>query len=173
MRRMEAQILSIRAAIQNNLTANSAIDVALGGIEVLQNMAVRMHELAVKANNGVYTDSDRVLANQEILALKDEYVRMAEHTTINDTKLLDGSFLTGIQVGSNVSENVDIDIDGILKRFDISAQGRATSDSIELVRELAIASGQSVSDTPLESRAIVTESGKIATGTSEFDVPAR
>ena len=172
MRRMEAQILSIRAAIQNNLTANSAIDAALGGIEVLQNMAVRMHELAVKANNGVYTNSDRVLANQEILALKDEYVRMAEHTTINDTKLLDGSFLTGIQVGSNVSENVDIDIDGILKRFDISAQGRATGSSIELVRELAIASGQSVSDTPLESRAIVTEPGKIATGTSEFDVPA-
>ena len=165
MRRMEAQILSIRAAIQNNLTANSAIDAALGGIEVLQNMAVRMHELAVKANNGVYTDSDRVLANQEILALKDEYVRMAEHTTINDTKFLDGSFLTGIQVGSNVSENVDIDIDGILKRFDISAQGRATGSSIELVRELAIASGQSVSDTPLESRAIVTEPGKIATGT--------
>ena len=53
-------------------------------------MAVRMHELAVKANNGVYTDSDRALANQEILSLKDEYVRMAEHTTINDTKLLDG-----------------------------------------------------------------------------------
>ena len=64
---------------------------------------------------------------------------------------------------SNVSENVDIDIDGILKRFDISAQGRATGSSIELVRELAIASGQSVSDTPLESRAIVTEPGKIAT----------
>ena len=41
-----------------------------------------------------------------------------------------------------------------------------------MVRELAIASGQSVSDTPLESRAIVTEPGKIATGTSEFDVPA-
>jgi len=98
---------------------------------------------------------------------------MAEHTTINNTRLLDGSFLTGIQVGSNITETIDIDIDGILKRFDISARGKATGSSIELVNALATASGQSVSDTPLESRAEVTEPGKIATGTSEFDVSAR
>jgi len=172
MRRMDAQILSIRAAIENNLTANSAIDAALSGIDVLQNMAVRMHELAVKANNGVYTNSDRVLANQEILALKQEYVRMAEHTTINNTKLLDGSFLSGFQVGSDITETVDIDIDGILKRFEISAQAKATGNTVEVVKPQAIAVGTSSSNTPISAIAEVTEPGKIATGTSEFDVPA-
>ncbi len=172
MRRMDAQILSIRAAIQNNLTANSAIDAALSGIEVLQNMAVRMHELAVKANNGVYTDSDRALANQEILALKQEYVRMAEHTTINNTKLLDGSFLSEFQVGSNITETVGLDIDGILKRFEISAHAKATGSSIEVIKPQTIATGTSVSNTPPLITAEITEPGKIATGTSEFDVPA-
>ena len=54
-------------------------------------MAIRMRELAVQMNNGVYTDSDRANAQLEVTALLAEIDKIANNAAFNEVKILDGT----------------------------------------------------------------------------------
>ncbi len=91
-KRMNAQIEGSKVANQNAGDGISIIEVADGTMSEMHDMLQRMNELAVKAANGVMTDDDRKLVNDEIQQLKDELQRVANETQFNGQNILDGSF---------------------------------------------------------------------------------
>ena len=98
--RMTSQIKGIEAAIRNASDAISLTQTAEGSLEEVSQILHRMRELAVQAANGVYTGQDRQALNNEIVAMQNELHRIAESSTFNSVKMLNGDFQdTTFQVG--------------------------------------------------------------------------
>ena len=91
-RRMNAQIKGVSQAGDNASDGISIIEIADGTLNEVSDMLQRMNELAVKASNGVVTDDDRSMIDQEIQQLKSEIQRIGKETTFNGQRILDGSF---------------------------------------------------------------------------------
>ena len=88
----------------------------------ITNMIIRMRELAVQMNNGVYTDSDRQNAQLEVTALLSEIDKIATNTAFNDVKVLDGSYNADIRAGNTNSEIIGITV----KRMNTDSLGGNT-----------------------------------------------
>lgn len=102
-KRMNAQIKGISQATQNASDGVSIIEIADGSLSEIHDMLQRINELSVKSNNGILTEDDRKLINQEVQQLKEEITRIASETEFNGQKLLDGSFdLKGYTDNKNV-----------------------------------------------------------------------
>lgn len=89
--RMKAQIKGLDAASSNSQDGISLVQTAEGALNEVHDMLNRMVELATKAANGVYTDSQRGNYKDEIEQLQQEIDRIADSTNFNSLKLLDGS----------------------------------------------------------------------------------
>jgi flagellin len=67
-----------------------------------------MRELSIQASNGTVSEADRATLNQEFTDLINEIDRIAQSTTFNGVKLLDGTGSTlTFQVGTGTSVGVD------------------------------------------------------------------
>jgi flagellin len=63
----------------------------------------------VQASNATNNQTDRDALNAEVQALKDEIGRVANQTSFNGTKLLDGTFASQqFQVGANAGETITV-----------------------------------------------------------------
>jgi len=112
--RMNAQIEGLSVASNNSSDGVSIIEIADGALSEVSDMLQRIGELSVKAGNGVVTDDDRQVIQEEIAQLKDEITRVAETTQFNGQKLLNGEFsfkgytnVLGVSVNS-YSEEVTV-----------------------------------------------------------------
>lgn len=76
------------------------INVAEGALSGMQDSLQRIRELAVKASNGLYSQSDKEAIQLEIDGLKQDIQSMAKDTSYNTMKLLDGS-MADIQLATN------------------------------------------------------------------------
>ena len=73
-----------------------------------------MRDLAVQSANGGAQDTNaQSAANQEFTQLKSELDRIANTTTFNGKKLLDGSFSANFQVGANSGETLVVSVSGM------------------------------------------------------------
>jgi flagellin len=69
--------------------------------------------LALQASNATNSNADREALNEEVQQLKEEIKRVADQTTFNGTKLLDGTFSdVSFQIGANEGESVSFGIEG-------------------------------------------------------------
>jgi flagellin len=84
------------------------VQTAEGAMNEVSSMLVRMRELAIQANNGALSGSDKDSLQNEFSALVSEIDRIAQATTFNNIALLDGttSSLT-FQVGYGTTTDVD------------------------------------------------------------------
>lgn len=89
--RMKAQIKGLDAASTNSQDGISLVQTAEGALNEVHDMLNRMVELATKAANGVYTESQRGNYADEVAQLKSEIDRIADSTNFNSLKLLDGT----------------------------------------------------------------------------------
>ena len=89
--RMKAQIKGLDAASTNSQDGISLVQTAEGALNEVHDMLNRMVELATKAANGVYTESQRGNYADEVAQLKSEINRIADSTNFNSLKLLDGT----------------------------------------------------------------------------------
>jgi flagellin len=97
---LKAQIRSTRQANRNANDGISLVQTAEGGLNEIGNIIVRLRELGIQAGSDTIGDTERSFVNKEVMQLKDELQRIAQVTTWNGTKLLDGSTPTyDIQVG--------------------------------------------------------------------------
>jgi flagellin len=78
---------------------------------------LRMRELAVQMENGIYTAKDRDNAQLEINALLAEVDKIATNTRFNDVAVLDGSYDQTIRAGNTNAETIRVNI-GSLKTAD-------------------------------------------------------
>lgn len=120
--RMKAQIKGLDAASTNSQDGISLVQTAEGALNEVHDMLNRMVELATKAANGVYTESQRANYSDEVQQLKDEIDRIADSTNFNSLKLLDGSMgmnssafnigstaATGATVAPAITEKLGLD----------------------------------------------------------------
>ena len=111
--KMESQLRGMNVAIRNSQDGISLVQTAEAGMSEISNMVIRMRELAVQMNNGVYTASDRENAQLEISALLAEVNKIAENTAFNDVKVLNGTYSADIRAGNTNVEVITVAIDSM------------------------------------------------------------
>ena len=89
--KMRAQIKGLETATQNAKDGISLIQTAEGALTEVHSMLNRMVELATKAANGTYGQSERDKVQDELDALLDDIDRVSDGTNFNGTNLLDGN----------------------------------------------------------------------------------
>jgi len=115
--KMSSQLSGIKMAIRNSQDGISLVQTAEAGMGEITNMILRMRELAVQMENGIYTSKDRDNAQLEINALLAEVDKIATNTRFNDVAVLDGSYDQTIRAGNTNPETIRVAI-GSLKTAD-------------------------------------------------------
>lgn len=109
--RMTSQIRGLDQAVRNANDGVSMIQTAEGALQESTNILQRMRELAVQSSNGIYSDDDRKTLDAESKQLISELNRIAETTSFNGRKLLDGNLGTvKLQVGSESNQTINVKI---------------------------------------------------------------
>ena len=111
--KMQSQQRGINMAMRNSQDGISLVQTAESGMSEITNMILRMRELAVQMDNGIYTSVDRDNAQREINALLAEIDKIAANTRFNDVALLDGSYDQTIRAGNTNAETVRIAINSL------------------------------------------------------------
>ena len=107
--KMRAQIKGLESAEANAQDGISLVQTAEGALTEVHSMLNRMTELATKAANGTFSDSDRQKYSDEVDNLKEEIDRISQSTNFNDIKLLDGSLASrGVQASTGKLEGTTV-----------------------------------------------------------------
>lgn len=156
--RMTSQVRGLDQAIRNANDGISLIQTAEGALQESTNILQRMRELSVQSANGIYSDSDRSTLNAEAQQLKTELNRIADETTFNGQKLLDGSLdNTALQVGSQQNQTIAISVGA----FSTDTLGGGTGgDVVGSSMTLAAAGGDGSGDIVALAGADVTINGQ-------------
>ncbi|GAB2635398.1 flagellin [Nocardioides ginkgobilobae] len=110
---LRSQIGGLKVAVRNTQDGVSVVQTAEGALTETHSILQRMRDLAVQSANDSNDTNSRSAINAEATALKEELTRIADKTTFNNVKLLDGSF-TGkeFQVGYAAGDTITVDIQG-------------------------------------------------------------
>ncbi|MBL8266925.1 flagellin [Steroidobacter sp.] len=112
--RLSAQISGLNVAARNANDGISLAQTAEGDLAQIGNNLQRMRELAVQSANASNSVSDRAALNAEVQQLAQEIDRVAQASSFNGVKLLDGSFQAQVfQVGANATSTDQITVDSI------------------------------------------------------------
>jgi len=130
--KMEAQVRGVNQAIRNATDAQKLIDTSEGAHVEALNILQRMRELAVQSANDTNQALDRSFLNAESTQLIAEIDRIANQTTWNGEKILDGSFSSKqFQLGANGGEKVTYSIDdarsGAIGNYDVNGTAVAAA----------------------------------------------
>ncbi|MET0765725.1 MAG: flagellin [Blastococcus sp.] len=108
---LRSQIGGLKVAVRNTQDGISVVQTAEGALTETHSILQRMRDLSVQASNSGGLNSD-ALGNiqSEVTQLKSELDRIANTTTFNGKKLLDGSFTANFQVGANAGETISVNI---------------------------------------------------------------
>jgi flagellin len=158
--RMTSQIRGLDQAIRNANDGVSLVQTAEGALQEVTNMLQRIRELSIQSANGIYNDADRKTLDAEVQQLKKEMDRIAETTSFNGQKLLDGTLgNTFLQVGSQANETMEVSI-GSFSTTSMGGTsgdivGEATTNGLGDLQGLAagdlIVNGVGLSDVSLET----------------------
>jgi flagellin len=112
--RMSSQIRGANQAARNANDGVSLAQTAEGDLNQIGANLQRIRELAVQSANASNSSSDRVSLNNEANQLVAEIDRVANTSSFNGVKLLDGTFTSQVfQVGANNSANDQISVSSI------------------------------------------------------------
>jgi flagellin len=108
--RFTTQIRGINQAARNANDGISLAQTAEGALGEIGNNLQRIRELAVQSRNATNSADDRAALQKEVSQLKSEIDRVADQTSFNGTKLLDGSFTAQeFQIGANQGQTITVD----------------------------------------------------------------
>jgi flagellin len=112
--RQSAQIRGLNQAVRNANDGISLIQTAEGALSESTNILQRMRELSVQSANGIYSDTDRATLNAETQQLVSELDRIADSTSFNGQKLLDGSLGNlALQIGSQANQTIGVSVGAV------------------------------------------------------------
>ena len=100
--RMNAQVKSLNQAARNASDGISMIQTAEGGMSQIQDMLIRMKELATQGSNSTLADAERSFIADEMTQLRDEINNISTRTKFNGQQLLNGSFGKALDTTSTV-----------------------------------------------------------------------
>lgn len=109
--RMTSQIRGLDQAVRNANDGISLAQTAEGAMGEMSNILQRMRELSIQSANGSNSATDRASLNGEVNQLKQELSRIANNTTFNGKRLLDGTLRSEqFQVGAQANETISMSI---------------------------------------------------------------
>lgn len=168
--KMESQLRGMNVAIRNSQDGISLVQTAEAGMGEITNMIIRMRELSVQMNNGVYTDADRTNAQLEVTALLAEIDKIATNTAFNDVKVLDGSYQKDLRAGNTNAEVIGVSI----KRMNTNSLGgntissTATTTAVAADRTSTANTQSSIVATAVESTKVQLKADKFSTEMQAF-----
>jgi flagellin len=116
--RLTSQINGLNQAVRNANDGISLSQTAEGALQESGNILQRIRQLAVQSANDSNSAADRKALQAEVSQLTSELNRIANTTTFNGKKILDGSFSAQkFQVGADADQTINVTI----------ADGRATA----------------------------------------------
>ncbi|MEJ8544104.1 flagellin [Brevibacillus borstelensis] len=120
--RMRAQIRGMEQASRNSQDGISLIQTAEGALQTVNNMLVRIKEIATQSANGTYgDDADRARLQEELAELNKEITNIQDNTKFNGIDLLNstGSGKISFQIGEGSKQTLDLD----LSKFTLKGSG--------------------------------------------------
>ena len=129
--KMTSQLSGIKMAIRNSQDGISLVQTAESGMGEITNMILRMRELAVQMENGIYTAKDRDNAQLEVNALLAEVDKIANNTRFNDVKVLDGTYDKTIRAGNTNAETIRVAVDSLKAADNAKITGFALNKATE------------------------------------------
>ena len=102
--KMKADIRSTDVAVRNINDGISLFQTVDGASSEVENILIRMREVALQMTNGTYADGDRVNANKEFVALTAEIERIATKSAFNRVAIANGS-QAGVKIQSGAAED--------------------------------------------------------------------
>ena len=166
--KMESQLRGMNMAIRNSQDGISLVQTAEAAMGEVNNMAIRMRELAVQMNNGVYTDSDRANAQLEVTALLAEIDKIANNAAFNEVKILDGTYSQDIRAGNTNPEIINVAIDR-MNTDSLGGANLAGTSSVATNNQSADVNSKSRTTINLKDADTVTiKSSALSTGLTAF-----
>lgn len=107
--RMTSQVRGLTQAARNANDGISLAQTAEGALNETTTLLQRMRELAIQSANDSNSDTDRQSIQDEVVNLQAEIARIADTTSFNNKKLLDGSFGTAsFHVGAEAGQVINV-----------------------------------------------------------------
>jgi len=174
--RMTSQIRGLNQAARNANDGISLAQTAEGAMQESTTILQRMRELAVQSANSTNSAADRAALQQEVNQLKTEMNRIANSTTFNGLKILDGTFVSQqFQVGPNANETIALSIQSVaaddLGRYAIDGINKNAANS---GTGSTSAPGATANSIAIQTLSITGSTGSaaipIAAGSTAYDV---
>ena len=108
--RLTTQVQGLNQAVRNANDAISLTQTAEGALGEVTTSLQRIRVLAVQAQNGINSSSDRAALQKEVSALKLEISRIASDTQFANTNLLKGVYSAKFLVGANGNQNISVNL---------------------------------------------------------------
>jgi flagellin len=137
--KMRADISSLNQSVRNTNDAISLVNTYDGAAAEIESILIRMRELAVQTKNGTYEDPDRINANYEYTALKEEIRRIADTTAFNRQEIG-----TSAAAAAGFSFYVGSDVAKSGNSITFMGADSAGSAGLDLNSEAAVSAGTSV-----------------------------
>ena len=164
--KMESQIRGMNMAIRNSQDGISLVQTAESAMGEINNMVIRMRELAVQMNNGVYTDADRANAQLEVTALLQEIDKVATNSSFNQVKTLDGTYSQDIRAGNTNAETINVTIDRM--NTDTLGGGRVTTGDTNATNTSTTFKSSNTNISATEGRVTIAKAN-LGTGIQAFE----
>jgi flagellin len=142
--RMGSQMRGLNVAARNANDGISLAQTAEGALGKVGDMLQRMRELSVQSVNATNSTADRAALDAEVQQLKAEVDRVANTTSFNGRKILDGTFTNqNFQVGANSGETITVAslADAKIASLGVSTRASANSAAISGFATTAIVAG--------------------------------
>lgn len=151
--RFTSQIRGLTQAVRNANDGISLAQTAEGALAESTNILQRVRELAIQSANSTNSSQDRLSLQSEVNQLVSELDRIANTTTFNGLKLLDGSFTAqSFQIGAEANQTINVNVSG------------ATADTIGI--------NKVSTDNATVGAEVATSGFSVATSTTAFNTTA-
>lgn len=104
---MRADIAVLNQGSRNAQDGVSMLQTMEGALQTIDNLMVRMEQLAEQSATGSYSSAQRVIMNNEFTQMSAEITRIAEATDFNGIKMLDNSATVSVHFGGE-SDKIDV-----------------------------------------------------------------
>jgi len=105
---MRADVAVIQQGARNVQDGISMLQTMEGAMATIDDILVRMQQLAEQASTGSYSSAQRSIMHNEFDELRQEIDRIAGATKFNGIKMLDNSTTVSIHFGELTSDKIDI-----------------------------------------------------------------
>ena len=111
--RLTTQVLGLNMAVRNANDGISLAQTAEGAMSEITVALQRIRVLAVQAQNGINSSSDRLALQKEVSALKQEISRISQTTQFGGVNILDGVYSSAFLVGANAGQTISVNVSRI------------------------------------------------------------